>query len=98
MAVLGIGSVGVSNVAGSGQPKAPAKGFSQALEAAKSPARHKPAGVAQQHHQHQKQLVNKVEAKATIEVTAQRPAARALDQVSAAQTRMEKVLELAQSG
>ena len=91
MAVLGVGSVGVSNIAGAGTPKPATQKFGEVMKGAKPPALHKPAaiGKAQQPQQ--------VEAKAQV-ATSQRPAARAIDQVSAAQTRMEKVLELAQSG
>jgi len=91
MAVLGVGSVGMSNIAGAGTPKPATQKFGEVMKGAKPPAQQKPAaiGKAQQPQQ--------VEAKAQV-ATSQRPAARAIDQVSAAQTRMEKVLELAQSG
>lgn len=95
MAVLGIGSVGVSHVggAGSASQKPATQKFGDVMKTAKAPAQQKPAGLAAQ-----KGSQPQLEARGTTEVTAQRPAARALDQVSAAQTRMEKVLELAQSG
>jgi hypothetical protein len=90
MAVLGVGSVGMSNIAGAGTPKPATQKFGEVMKGAKPPAPHKPAAVGKP------QQPQKVEAKAQVE--SQRPAARAIDQVSAAQTRMEKVLELAQSG
>ena len=92
MAVLGVGSVGMSNIAGAGAPKPATQKFGEAMKAAKPPAQQKPAAVKPQ----QAQQPQKVVAKTSVE--AQRPAARAIDQVSSAQTRMDKVLELAQSG
>ncbi len=91
MAVLGVGSIGMSNIAGAGAPKPAPQKFGEVMKTAKPPAQHKPAAPQRA------QAPQKPEAKVP-EVAAQRPAARALDQVSAAQTRMEKVLELAQSG
>lgn len=93
MAVLGVGSVGVSNIAGAGTPKPATQKFGEVMKAAKPPAQQKPATVGKPQQAPQPQ---RLEAKAQVD--SQRPAARAIDQVSAAQTRMEKVLELAQSG
>jgi len=90
MAVLGVGSIGMSNIAGAGAPKPATQKFGEVLKTAKPAAPQKPQSPQKPH------APQKVEAKP--EVSSQRPAARALDQVSAAQTRMEKVLELAQSG
>ena len=85
MAVLGISSVGVSNLAGGGATT-PAQKFGEVMKSAKAVATPQPP--------HAKQPA----VKPPVEAAAQRPAARALDQVSSAQTRMDKVLELAQSG
>jgi len=96
MGVLGVSAVGMSNIAGAGSAKPATQKFGDVMKAAK-PAHQKPAHAAKvQAIQGQP----KAEARAApkVEATAQRPAAQALDQVSAAQTRMEKVLELAQSG
>ncbi|MBK7858236.1 MAG: ATP-dependent helicase HrpB [Archangiaceae bacterium] len=85
MAVLGVGSVGIAQVGTGGAAKPPSQKFSLALEQAKAPAarpRIEPRPVE----------------KPSAEAVSQRPAARAIDQVSSAQTRMDKVLELAQSG
>ena len=89
MAVLGIGAVGVSHVAGAGTPKPATQKFGDVMKSAKPVAQPKPGGAA-----HAK-AAQKPEA---VTATSQRTAARALDQVSSAQTRMDKVLELAQSG
>ncbi|MBL8953418.1 MAG: ATP-dependent helicase HrpB [Myxococcaceae bacterium] len=90
MAVLGVGAVGMSNIAGAGAPKPAAQKFGEVMKTTRPPAQQKPATAAKP------QGPQKLEGK--VDATSQRPAARALDQVSAAQTRMEKVLELAQSG
>ncbi len=92
MAVLGVGSIGVSNIAGAGNAKPATQKFTEVMKSAKPPAHQKPLAVVKAQAQPQQKL----DAKPPVE--AQRPAARAIDQVSAAQTRMEKVLELAQSG
>jgi hypothetical protein len=84
MAVLGISSVGISHVAGGAQPKAPTRTFSAALKAAQQKAPAKPA-----------QRAGKPKPKAAA---AAPTAGRTLDQLSAAQTRMDEVLKLAQSG
>ena len=88
MAVLGIGSVGIANVAGAGSaaPRPAGQKFGAVLEGAKAAAQAKPPG--------QPQSVKPDPA----EASSQRTAVRAIDQVNAAQTRMDKVLELAQSG
>jgi hypothetical protein len=87
MAVLGISSVGISHIAGAGAPRPAALKFGEVIKAGGALGQ-KPAGQAKP----------PVPVAATNEVSAQRPAARALDQVSAAQSRMDQVLELAQSG
>ena len=92
MAVLGVGSIGMSNIAGAGAPKPAAQKFGEVMKAAKPPAQHKPAAAARP------QAQQRLESKPEVTATSQRPAARVIDQVNAAQTRMEKVLELAQSG
>ena len=90
MAVLGVGSVGTPSIAGAGTSKPATQKFGEVMKGVKPGASLKPAAVTKP--QPQQQL------KATAQAESQRPAARAIDQVSAAQTRMEKVLELAQSG
>ena len=94
MAVLGVGAVGVSNIAGAGAgtSKPAAQKFGEVMKAAK------PSAGAKLQQAQQAQKPQGVEAKGKVAATSQKTAARALDQVSAAQTRMEKVLELAQSG
>ena len=92
MAVLGIGSVGVSHVGGAPAPKPSTQKFGDVLKT--TTAKAAPHAPVASHLKPPK----KPEVKTPDAVTAQRPAARALDQVSAAQTRMDKVLELAQSG
>jgi hypothetical protein len=80
MALPGIGSVGVSSIAGGGTPQPTTQKFSAALKTAQGkpgPAA-KPAAAP---------------AKPAAPVVG-----KTLDQLSAAQSRMDKVLELAQSG
>ena len=80
MAIIGIGAIGVAQVAGGAAKPQPAQKFSAVLDAQKkSPA---PAPKAQRPEL----------------AAAQKAAAQTLDQLSAAQSRMDKVLELAQSG
>jgi hypothetical protein len=79
MALPGIGSIGISQVAGAGGPQPTTQKFSAALEQARS-----------------KPLPSKLP---SLQPKPTAPAVgRTLDQLTAAQSRMDKVLELAQSG
>jgi hypothetical protein len=79
MALPGIGSIGISHVAGAGTPQPTTQKFSAVLEKAQSkPLPSKPPSP---------------QAKPTAPAVG-----RTLDQLTAAQSRMDKVLELAQSG
>jgi hypothetical protein len=79
MALPGIGSIGISQVAGAGAPRPGAQKFSAALEQARAkPLPSKPPSP---------------QMKPTAPAVG-----RTIDQLTAAQSRMDKVLELAQSG
>jgi hypothetical protein len=84
MAVPGISSIGISHVAGGAQPKAPAQKFSAALKAEQQNPQTRPP-----------QLAGALKPKAAVPAPT---AGRTLDQLSAAQSRMDEVLKLAQSG
>ncbi len=85
MAALAVGAVGISQLAGAGTPKISGQAFGAALNNAQTT----PAVAA-------KPVQSAASASKPLAV--QKTAAMALDKVTAAQTRMDQVLAIAQSG